>query len=597
MSILYSVLSISVALLFLSWCAFPDATGRAVTAVSRGVRSYVKNRKNPDGDLPPSEDEHPAEKVEDRTSVEGAADVPRPAPQEVNTPPGGDLPAVPTMPVGSPMPVSGPGAETPSPVVQSPTLTPVPPSAEGLPPTREEEGYLSRLDPSYWNAHADRHGLGGLTPLTPRLTDSGLTCLLNLSGTKWTTASVANRKDSVAVLLDVTAGTPVQVLPGPTGSVAELAVRSRRATDLMDMMWRPGITSLGVDTVTGKEVHVPVESRLLMAGASGAGKSWSLRPLMARDVVDPDVDPYFLDGKGEEAAMWDGILHIAVEDSEIVSRIEEVYDDMMSRGALMRKNALSVWDVRLGPVKTIYVDEGRVVLSILVRYDKWMAKQGQLDGGNGPDKPVVEKLLDISGMGRSRGIVLNWATQYPVTTGDNPGIDRQMNVNIDDRFCLRVKTKQQAQVVLDDDAWFGPHLIAAAKETRGHGYLGEHLPNLVRTWTVTDNMVRALKPNRRVPISSPSMDSGNDNNVAAVADDNSVVADAAETVVIIQRTVESMRRRAEQGEGPVSRAELHRATASRYRAQVPDLVDTALEYAVRTGVLAEESNGMYMVLR
>lgn len=360
-------------------------------------------------------------------------------------------------------------------------------------PTEEEARLLELLTNEWWQKNAPARGIEHTKIEETKLTKSGIVSKLVLTD-RMTLEALESRIGQVRTLLNVMDEHQTNLLEGGRAAKVALAIRTRRVTDTMNMLWHPGIETFGVDTVTGDEVDIPYDFRLLLAGASGSGKSWAMRPLMARSVIRPDRNVILIDGKGEEANAWSGVCRTAVEPAETVELVDELHDDMFRRKNLMKRHALSMWDTRLGPVRLVFVDEGRVVLSRLHAHDKQMSKMvSKQDEGEGYVTPSVEKVIDLSSLGRSRGIVLIWGTQYPTTSGNNPGIDPQINVNIDARFCLRVRSFKQAQVILDDDAIYGPHRIPSTKATRGYGYKGEHGPNLIRTWTVTDEVIQSLK--------------------------------------------------------------------------------------------------------
>lgn len=355
-------------------------------------------------------------------------------------------------------------------------------------PNAEEVRLLEALRPERWEQNAPSRGVRHTVVEDARLTASGVVAKLQLRN-ELTMKKLRQQLGQIRTLLDVQDDHQTDLLEGGRASRVALAIRTRRVTDTMDMTWQSGATTLGVDTITGREVDVPADDRVLIAGASGSGKSWAARPLIARAVV-AGRPVLMLDGKGEEATPWEGIIDTAVAPHEIVDAIEREHAEMGRRKIILKQAGKSSWDPSLGPERLVIVDEGRVVLSILSVHDKNRPKPEE---GEEPDIPVLQKLIDLSSLGRSRGIVLYWMTQYPVTSGQNPGIDPQININVDTRFCLRVKTATQAGVVLDDDADYGPQAIPSSKAMRGHGYKAEHGPNLIRTWTVTDEMIRNLK--------------------------------------------------------------------------------------------------------
>ncbi|WP_133243205.1 MarR family transcriptional regulator [Streptomyces scopuliridis] len=355
----------------------------------------------------------------------------------------------------------------------------------GLEPTQEESEILARLQPEHWTEHAPGRGLDGTVTGRPELTASGIAVQVRLDG-KWTPGKLDDAMGNIRALLGCRTALRMEIRAGERGGWAVLTLRTRLAADGARMDWAPTAVGIGLDTVTGEPVEIPLDNRLTVAGASGSGKSWSSRPHMA--AAHRAGHLVFVDGKGEEATVWEKVCRVAVEPEEIRTAVAEVHAEMNRRKADMKRRGISVWD---GPQLTLFVDEGRVILAL-------------------KDKKLTQQLIDISALGRSRGVVLWWATQYPVTSGDAPGIHAQIAANTDSRFALRVKNLTHAQVALDDDADYGPHLIEASKKMRGHGYLGGHGPRLIRTWTMTDAMVKSLPAKHwteapaEVPADSPA---------------------------------------------------------------------------------------------
>lgn len=339
------------------------------------------------------------------------------------------------------------------------------PKPQGLVPTKEEKQLLKRLTPKHWAEHCEGRGLKDTITGAPELSESGIVAAVRLDGSM-TVTKLQAAEEQVRNLLGCRSDLRVEINKGKRGGWAEIALRTRSAADKTEMKWSPEVVGIGVDTVTGRPVDIPLDHRLTIAGASGSGKSWSSRPHMAACHLIGDL--VFVDGKGEEAGVWRRVCRTAIEPDEIRAVVAEVHAEMNRRKEDMRERDISVWD---GTQLTLFVDEGRVILA-------WK------------DKELVQQLIDISALGRSRGVVLKWATQYPVTSGDAPGIHAQIAANTDSRLALRVKNLTHAAVALDDDADYGPHLIPTDK--RGHCYLGGHGAHLIRTWTMTDAMVKSL---------------------------------------------------------------------------------------------------------
>lgn len=282
------------------------------------------------------------------------------------------------------------------------------------------------------------------------------------------------------------------------------------------------MVSLGVDTETGEEVLIRFDERLLITGASGTGKSWSTRPLMAHAHLRGEL--ILIDGKGEEANVWDGICRCATDTPEVIDAIEYAHDVMTSRRGEMRARGLSVWD---GRQLTVDIDEGQVILAIIAGLKK------------GKDE-LLQKLIELSSLGRSRGVVLWWQTQYGVTSGDAPGIHKMIAPNMLQRFSLRVANGTHAAVALDDCAYYEPQSIPDDRSFRGHGYLKGYGPTLIRTWTMDDAAVREL-PAGRIDTAAPAFGASPEDKVRAYlaanprASDREVAAGTGVSRTSVQR--------------------------------------------------------------
>lgn len=343
----------------------------------------------------------------------------------------------------------------------------------------EERQLVERLDPSYWVAHAEERGLGGTVTTPPQVGPGGITCEVRLDG-KWTVKELSAKSDSIRNLLGARSALRMRITGGSRGGWAVISLGTRKATDGASAMWSPDLMpadplmmSLGQDTETGEHVLIPFDERMLVAGASGTGKSWSTRPLLATAHLRGDL--VLIDGKGEEGTIWESVCRVAVESDEIEDVIDEIHDEMNRRKRDMKSRGISVWD---GPQLTVLVDEGQVVLALI---------KGDADR--------LQRLVELSSLGRSRGIVLWWATQKPVMSGGAPGVHNLIAPNLLTRFSLRVADAQEAQTALDDCADYAPHKIERGKEWRGHGYLKDYGPRIIRTWTLDDPGVKALPRN------------------------------------------------------------------------------------------------------
>lgn len=363
-------------------------------------------------------------------------------------------------------------------------------------PSPEEKRLLGLLTPDRWNKEATKRGFHGIVLDSAKLTSSGVVATLEKTG-RHGLKELRARHEIVRAMLDVLDEDLTDLSPAGRASKLLLAVRTRYVTDELDMYWHPDITTLGRDIVTGEEVDVPPDERLMVGGASGSGKSWSTRSLMARAVVQPNEElGCFIDGKGEEATVWKGICYCAVKHEEIIAAIESEHERMEKRAAEMAKHGLSKWKFELGPRRLIVIDEGYSVLQAVIDEDKRRGKapknEEEYSFSEGPDKSVMQKLVELSSQGRSREIILMWMTQNPLRSGDERGITSAIRANFDYSFCLRVNTQENTDTVLGRGSGLEPHTLPKGKRFRGYGYLNFHGPNLVRTWEVTDRMVALL---------------------------------------------------------------------------------------------------------
>ncbi|MEU4033519.1 ATP-binding protein [Streptomyces collinus] len=340
----------------------------------------------------------------------------------------------------------------------------------------EERQLIERLDPSYWVEHAPDRGLSGTVTTPPAVEPGGIRCEIRLDGT-WTVKTLADKADSIRALLGARTALRIRITSASRGGWAVLTLATRSAAAGVSSLWTPEripsdplAMSLGLDTETGDEVLIPFDERLLVSGASGTGKSWSFRPLMATAHLRGDL--LLIDGKGEEANIWEPVCRVAVEQDEITDTVDQAHAEMTRRKTDMKQRGISVWD---GRQLTVVVDEGQVILALISK-----------------DKDRLQRLIELSSLGRSRGVVLWWATQYPLTDGSAPGVHKLIAPNLLTRFSLRVAGTTQAQVALDDCAHYAPHQIPDGREYRGHGYLKGYGPRMLRTWTLDDAGVRAL---------------------------------------------------------------------------------------------------------
>ncbi|MGC4931524.1 MarR family transcriptional regulator [Streptomyces sp. DT117] len=311
------------------------------------------------------------------------------------------------------------------------------PPAPDIEPTAEEKALMKRLQPEHWREHAEQRGLSGTLTARPTLTESGIVCAIRLDGT-WTATKLRGADDHVRALLGARTDLRVETKAGKKGGWAELTIRTRSAADGIDLTgWEPG-APWGIDAVTGETVMVPLGRRMLIAGTSGSGKSWSTRAILAEGSEYPDHRLVVLDMKRVEALNWEHRARTAVAPDDILTVTDELVAEMHERLALIPRGHDVVALSPQRPRITVFVDEG-----------------GELIAASSANKAhgrIIENLRTLARMARAAEIILVWATQKPTMSGAGAGIDSQVAGQITYRASLALSTSGEAQVVFGSDA-------------------------------------------------------------------------------------------------------------------------------------------------
>ncbi|WP_328770408.1 MarR family transcriptional regulator [Streptomyces sp. NBC_00286] len=317
---------------------------------------------------------------------------------------------------------------------------------DGLKPNAEEAALLKRLQPQHWKEHAEQRGLAGTLTGQPTLTESGIVCAVRLDG-QWTPGKLRSAEEHVRALLGARTTLRMQIKAGKRGGWAELILRTRSAADGDDLVWTPERRSLGVDTVTGDAVTVPLGERLLIAGRSGAGKSVASRPLLF-DASEGEANALvIIDLKRVEGRLWDHRARVASTPRDVVDVVDELETEMLERLAVLPKGQDTWTPTAERPRITVVVDEGAEVMTAA---DKVPYETESSDGKTRTvNRSALPGLESIARMGRAACIDLWWMTQKP-TIGD--GIPKQIAPQIGIAICLSVRTPAEARVVLGEDA-------------------------------------------------------------------------------------------------------------------------------------------------
>ena len=316
----------------------------------------------------------------------------------------------------------------------------------GLVPTAEERALLGRLQPEHWREHAEQRGLAGTMTGRPALTESGIVVAVRLDG-QWTATKLRTAEDHVRALLGARTDLRIQIKAGKRGGWAEMTLRTRSAADGDNLQWSPDRRSLGVDTVTGEQVTVPLGERLLIAGRSGAGKSVASRPLLYDASEGASSALAIIDLKQVEGRLWDHRARVASTPRDVITLVDEVEAEMHDRLAVLPKGQDTWTPTPDRPRITLVVDEGAEVLTAADKVPFPTVDE------NGKTKTVTRSALpgleSIARMGRAACIDLWWMTQKPTI---NDGVPKQIAPQISTSICLAVRTPAEARVVLGEDA-------------------------------------------------------------------------------------------------------------------------------------------------
>ncbi|MFD6419957.1 FtsK/SpoIIIE domain-containing protein [Streptomyces sp. NPDC060194] len=319
------------------------------------------------------------------------------------------------------------------------------PVEEGL--TAEERRLVARLDPSFWAHHADERGLSGTVPAPVELTPAGLITQVRLDG-RWTPRTFRTKHEEIRALLGARTDLRMEIKPGSHGDRATITLRTRSAADGIELTgWTPG-DPWGVDTITGEPVQVPLGRRMLIAGTSGSGKSWSTRALLAEGSHHHDHRLVVIDPKRVEALNWKHRARTAVYLEDVLDLTDELVQEMHERLELVPRGQDVIAISADRPRITVFVDEGAEVIAMA----RTPRERGTKESPGDPDwSRIMENLRTLARMGRAAEIVLIWATQKP-TMDRNGGIDPQISAQITYRAALALSTSGEARTVFGEDA-------------------------------------------------------------------------------------------------------------------------------------------------
>lgn len=170
------------------------------------------------------------------------------------------------------------------------------------------------------------------------------------------------------------------------------------------------------------------QSHLLIAGATGSGKSVLINSIIASALLDSPAKRTFilLDPKTTELYHWAACPHVieySCYTDEMIKSLRRSVDIMENRLQSMHRNGERIW---AGPQIYIVIDE----LADLLTTSK---------------NDVLPLLQRICQLGRAAGIHCIGATQCLLSSV----LPTQLRVNFPAVVCLRTATKQQSRFIID----------------------------------------------------------------------------------------------------------------------------------------------------
>lgn len=316
---------------------------------------------------------------------------------------------------------------------------------EALQPSQDERALLQRLAPKEWARVAEPRGLSDVVAGAATLTNSGIQVKLTLNGTLDLPA-LQKKEQQLRAALRLREGVRMELRPGKTGGHARMTLRTRSTADGLDMTgWKPG-DAWAVNTITGETVPVPLGKRILFAGTTGSGKSWSARPLMAEASEHEDHRLVIFDRKYIEARNWEHRARTATELDEMRDLCEELIAEGEARLQLIPRGQDVVLISPSRPRITVFVDEGGELVS------DSKSKHPKDDEGRSDYQDIMTSMRTIARKYRAAEIILVWCTQKPALSGDGHGLDSQIAGQLVHRLSLALATTTDAQVVFGNDA-------------------------------------------------------------------------------------------------------------------------------------------------
>lgn len=249
-------------------------------------------------------------------------------------------------------------------------------------------------------------------------------------------------------------------------------------------------TPLGIDE-TGELVRVwLVDRHILIAGATGAGKSNALNLILAHAAMDVNCGLWLCDGKsGVELGPWrDCAVEIVTNSDEpedaiqMLRTLQSICDQRYAKFEKDRRRKISKTD--------------RVHMLVIDELAYWLQ---EMQGDGEKETTALRKdfrsvLRDLVARGRSAGIIVVLGTQHPSVEL----IDSAIRSNVTYRIAFRVNARELSDMILGGSyanhelGRFNAALIDDRQ--RGVGYIKAEtgLPKLTRTHRLEDDDIDTI---------------------------------------------------------------------------------------------------------
>lgn len=332
----------------------------------------------------------------------------------------------------------------------------------------------------HWRHHAEAARLPGSRVQSISATSYGCDLRLRLRPGQ-TVDDVTRHRDRLASALGTRPGA-LRVEPEPR-KASRCVVRVVDEDPLAQPLLWPGPSARHLrDRIAlgrredGKDIRLSLhETHLLIAGASGKGKSGMLGVVLAELVSMPGVEVWGIDLKGgQELRPWVDCLHrLATDRRAATELLREVRRLIDVRGALnAASGARKHWPCTAEePATALVIDEF-----------------SQLDAEG------LRLATEIVQLGRSVGVVTVLATQNP--SARSMGDDTTLRSQLGARICLGVHEAKDADVILGAGmvgrGWAAHELDAPGKFLLLARDQGHAVPRWCRGWLLTEAMVQRL---------------------------------------------------------------------------------------------------------